>query len=67
MKFRRTQRHCRPSALLRTRPDFAQSLYQRFDREGIPLLLAGGWAVSFHGYSRYTRDVDWIGWTCECC
>jgi hypothetical protein len=41
-------------------PEFAQSLYQRFDREGIPLLLAGGWAVSFHGYSRYTRDVDWI-------
>lgn len=41
-------------------PDFAQSLYQCFDREGIPLLLAGGWAVSFHGYSRQTRDVDWI-------
>jgi hypothetical protein len=23
-------------------PEFAQSLYQRFDREGIPLLLAAG-------------------------
>ncbi|WP_193213214.1 hypothetical protein [Luteolibacter marinus] len=41
-------------------PDFAQSLYDRFDREGIPLLLAGGWAVSHHGYNRFTRDVDWI-------
>ncbi len=41
-------------------PDFAQSLYQRFEREGIPLLLAGGWAVCHHGYSRYTHDIDWI-------
>lgn len=41
-------------------PDFAYSLHQRFEREGIPLLLAGGWAVCHHGYARFTRDVDWI-------
>jgi hypothetical protein len=41
-------------------PEFAQSLYQSFEREGIPLLLAGGWAVCHHGYTRYTNDVDWI-------
>lgn len=41
-------------------PDFAQSLYQRFESEDIPLLLAGGWAVCHHGYSRYTNDIDWI-------
>jgi hypothetical protein len=41
-------------------PDFAQSLYELFEREGIPLLLAGGWAVCHHGYSRYTNDIDWI-------
>ena len=41
-------------------PEFAHSLHQRFEREGIPLLLAGGWAVCHHGYSRFTRDVDWI-------
>jgi len=41
-------------------PDFAQSLYEHFEREGIPLLLAGGWAVCHHGYSRYTNDIDWI-------
>lgn len=40
--------------------DFAQTLYSRFEQEGIPLLLAGGWAVNFHGYSRLTRDVDWV-------
>jgi hypothetical protein len=41
-------------------PDHAQTLHSRFEREGIPLLLAGGWAVNYHGYSRFTRDVDWI-------
>jgi len=41
-------------------PDFAQSLYDRFAREGIPLLLAGGWAVCHHGYTRFTNDIDWV-------
>ncbi|MDB6076470.1 MAG: hypothetical protein JWO82_217 [Akkermansiaceae bacterium] len=41
-------------------PEFAYSLYQNFEREGIPLLLAGGWAVSYHGYPRTTLDVDWV-------
>lgn len=41
-------------------PDFAQSLFERFEREGIPLLLAGGWAVCHHGYTRFTNDIDWI-------
>lgn len=39
-------------------PEFAHSLYQSFEREGIPLLLAGGWAVCHHGYTRYTNDID---------
>ncbi|NQW99364.1 hypothetical protein HQ447_01805, partial [bacterium] len=41
-------------------PEFAHSLYQTFEREGIPLLLAGGWAVCHHGYTRLTLDVDWV-------
>jgi hypothetical protein len=41
-------------------PEFAHSFHERFAREGIPLLLAGGWAVCHHGYSRLTNDVDWI-------
>lgn len=41
-------------------PEFAQSLYERFEREGIPLLLAGGWAVCHHGYARITFDFDWV-------
>lgn len=41
-------------------PEFAYSLHERFDRAGIPLLLAGGWAVAHHGHSRLTLDVDWV-------
>ena len=41
-------------------PDFAHSLHESFAREGIPLLLAGGWAVCHHGYTRLTLDVDWV-------
>lgn len=41
-------------------PEFAYSLHSKFEREDIPLLLAGGWAVCFHGYSRVTLDIDWI-------
>ncbi len=41
-------------------PDHAESLYSRFEEAGIPLLLAGGWAVCHHGYSRMTTDVDWV-------
>jgi hypothetical protein len=41
-------------------PEFSKSLYDSFEREGIPLLLAGGWAVCHHGYTRLTLDVDWV-------
>jgi hypothetical protein len=41
-------------------PEFALSLYHSFERAGIPLLLAGGWAVCHHGYTRLTLDVDWV-------
>lgn len=47
-------------AELRHLPEFAHSLFRVFDAEGIPLLLAGGWAVCFHGRSRATLDIDWI-------
>jgi hypothetical protein len=41
-------------------PEHAESFYSRFERENIPLLLAGGWAVCHHGYARFTRDIDWV-------
>lgn len=47
-------------SVIRHLPEFAHSLFRRFEDEGIPLLLAGGWAVCFHGHSRSTLDIDWI-------
>jgi len=41
-------------------PEPAESLFAVFERASIPLLLAGGWAVSHHGYARQTVDIDWI-------
>lgn len=38
-------------------PDLGRSIFDRFQEEGIPLLLAGGWAVGHFGHSRYTRDI----------
>lgn len=40
--------------------DFSKSLFERFEDAGIPLLLAGGWAVNSYGFSRNTLDVDWV-------
>ena len=37
-------------------PDFAHLLYQSFEREGIPLLPAGGWAVCYHGYTHFSDE-----------
>jgi len=41
-------------------PEFARSVFFQFEEVGIPLLLAGGWAVCHHGYARLTLDVDWV-------
>jgi hypothetical protein len=41
-------------------PELGRSMFDRFQEEGIPLLLAGGWAVGHFGHSRYTRDIDWV-------
>ena len=44
-------------------PDSIGSLHHLLQSAGINVLLAGGWAVNEHGYSRETRDIDWIA--CE--
>lgn len=41
-------------------PELGRSLHDRFESAGIPLMLAGGWAVGHYGHSRYTRDIDWV-------
>lgn len=41
-------------------PELGRSVFEVFQEAGIPLILAGGWAVNHYGYSRHTRDIDWI-------
>jgi len=41
-------------------PELGRSLFERFEEEGIPLLLAGGWAIGHYGHQRFTRDLDWV-------
>ena len=41
-------------------PDFKEFLQLLNDSE-VKYLVVGGYAVAFHGYPRYTRDLDiWI-------
>jgi predicted nucleotidyltransferase len=42
--------------------EFIQSL----NDNGVRYLVIGGYAVAFHGYPRYTRDIDiWVGMDAE--
>ena len=35
-----------------------ERLAETAQEEELPFLLIGGYAVSFHGYSRFTKDID---------
>ena len=46
-------------------PDFKEFL-QFLNEEKVEYLVRGGYAVTFHGYPRYTGDIDiWIHATKE--
>lgn len=46
-------------------PDFREFL-QLLNEESVEYLVGGGYAVTFHGYPRYTGDIDiWINPTEE--
>ena len=41
-------------------PDFKEFI-QLLNANGVRYLIVGGYAVAFHGYPRYTKDIDiWI-------
>ena len=41
-------------------PEFREFL-ECLNRDGVEYLLVGGYAVNFHGYHRFTEDIDfWI-------
>ena len=42
-------------------PDF-RDFIQALNNNGVKYLIVGGYAVSFHGHPRYTKDLDiWVG------
>ena len=46
-------------------PDFREFI-QSLNDSGVKYLVVGGYAVAFHGYPRYTKDLDiWIEGTPE--
>ena len=41
-------------------PDFKEFI-ESLNKNGVDYLVVGGYAVAFHGYPRYTKDMDvWI-------
>jgi len=47
-------------------PHEFRDLLSSFNAQGLRYLLVGGWAVSRHGYVRYTHDIDlWIAVSSE--
>jgi len=41
-------------------PDFKE-FFQLLNANGVHYLIVGGYAVAYHGYPRYTKDIDvWI-------
>jgi len=38
-------------------PDF-EELLKLLERHGVDYMIVGGYAVAFHGYPRFTKDID---------
>ena len=42
---------------MRTHPDF-EELLRLLGEHGVDYMIVGGYAVAFHGYPRFTKDID---------
>lgn len=41
-------------------PDF-EELLRLLEKHSVDYMIVGGYAVAFHGYPRFTKDIDdWI-------
>ena len=40
-----------------TQPDF-EDMLRLFEENSVEYLIVGGYAVAFHGYPRFTKDID---------
>jgi hypothetical protein len=42
---------------MNTHPDF-EELFRLFEEHGVSYMIVGGYAVAYHGYPRFTKDID---------
>jgi len=42
---------------MNTHPDF-QDFLKLLNDHGVEYMVVGGYAVAFHGYPRFTKDID---------
>ncbi len=42
---------------MNTQPDF-EELLRLFEKNSVAYMIVGGYAVAFHGYPRFTKDID---------
>ena len=42
---------------MNTQPDF-EELLRLFEENSVAYMIVGGYAVAFHGYPRFTKDID---------
>lgn len=42
---------------MNTHPDF-EELLRLLEQHGVDYMIVGGYAVAFHGYPRFTKDID---------
>ena len=42
---------------MNTHPDF-EELFQLLEEHHVDYMIVGGYAVAFHGYPRFTKDID---------
>ena len=42
---------------MNTHPDF-EELLRLLEEHGVDYMIVGGYAVAFHGYPRFTKDID---------
>ena len=42
---------------MNTQPDF-EDFFRLLESNGVESMVVGGYAVAFHGYPRFTKDID---------
>ena len=42
---------------MNTQPDF-EELLKLLEQNSVRYMIVGGYAVAFHGYPRFTKDID---------